>query len=37
MNMHEIVMNGPGKNAIGTTMMQFILDQLRAADGAPYS
>jgi enoyl-CoA hydratase len=35
MNMHEIVVNGPGKNAIGTTMMHFILDQLQAADGAP--
>jgi enoyl-CoA hydratase/carnithine racemase len=33
--MHEIILNGPGKNALGTTMMQFILDQLRAADGAP--
>ena len=26
-------MNGPGKNALGTTMMQLILDQLRAAMG----
>lgn len=35
MDMREIILNGPGKNALGTTMMQFILDQLRAADGAP--
>lgn len=35
MTMHEITMNGPGKNALGTTMMQFILDQLRVANGAP--
>jgi enoyl-CoA hydratase/carnithine racemase len=34
-DMHEITIKGPGKNALGTTMMQFVLDQLRAADGAP--
>jgi enoyl-CoA hydratase len=33
--MREIVMNGPGKNALGTAMMQFILDELSAAAGAP--
>jgi enoyl-CoA hydratase/carnithine racemase len=33
--MHEIVMNGPAKNALGTKMMQFILDELRVAAGAP--
>lgn len=33
--MQEIVLNGPGKNALGTPMMQSILDQLDAADGQP--
>jgi enoyl-CoA hydratase len=32
---HEIVMDGPGKNALGTTMMRFVLDGLRSAGGAP--
>src|SRR5580698_6501351 len=32
---HEIVMDGPGKNALGTTMMRFILDGLQRAGGAP--
>ena len=33
--MQEIVLNGPGKNALGTPMMQSILGQLDAADGQP--
>jgi enoyl-CoA hydratase len=33
--MIEITMNGPGKNALGTTMMRFILDGLEAAKGEP--
>lgn len=33
--MTEIVLNGPGKNALGTPMMQSILDQLAAAEGQP--
>lgn len=33
--MREIVMNGAGKNALGTTLLQFILDELGAAGGAP--
>jgi enoyl-CoA hydratase len=32
---HEIVMDGPGKNALGTTMMRFIMDGLGSAGGAP--
>lgn len=28
-------MNGPGKNALGTTMMRFLLDQLDEAKGRP--
>ncbi len=28
-------MEGPGKNALGSTMMTFLLDRLRAAAGAP--
>jgi enoyl-CoA hydratase len=33
--MREIVMNGPGKNALGTRMMQFLLEELDAARGVP--
>jgi enoyl-CoA hydratase len=33
--MREIVMQGPGKNALGRAMMRFLLDQLTAAGGAP--
>jgi enoyl-CoA hydratase/carnithine racemase len=33
--MHEIVMDGPGKNALGVKMMQFLIDRLRDAGGAP--
>jgi enoyl-CoA hydratase len=31
----EIVMSGPGKNALGAAMMRFLVDQLREADGRP--
>jgi enoyl-CoA hydratase/carnithine racemase len=33
--MHEIVMDGPGKNALTTALMSFLLDRLREANGAP--
>lgn len=33
--MIEIQMNGPGKNALGTEMMKFLIEQLRAAAGRP--
>lgn len=33
--MHEIVMSGPGKNALGMAMMDFLLDRLQRADGRP--
>ncbi len=33
--MHEIEMSGPGKNSLGTGMMTFLLDRLRAAGGGP--
>ena len=33
--MFEIHMDGPGKNALGTEMMTFLVDQLRDAAGAP--
>lgn len=33
--MFEITMSGPGKNALGTQMMDFILDGLAEADGRP--
>lgn len=33
--MFEITMNGPGKNALGTQMMDFLLGQLREAGGVP--
>ncbi len=28
-------MDGPGKNALGSTMMTFLIERLRAAAGAP--
>lgn len=31
----EVVMDGPGKNALGTKMMDFLLGELEAAAGAP--
>src|SRR5262245_49874646 len=31
--MIEITMNGPGKNALGTTMMRFLIDRLAEAGG----
>jgi enoyl-CoA hydratase len=33
--MLEIVMDGPGKNALGTGMMRFLLDRIRNGGGAP--
>src|SRR5881227_3909428 len=33
--MIEITLNGPGKNALGSTMMQFVIDGLAAARGEP--
>ena len=33
--MVEIVLKGPGKNALGTPVMQQAIDDLRAADGQP--
>lgn len=33
--MVEITMSGPGKNALGTEMMDFLLTQLREASGRP--
>ena len=33
--MHEIVMSGPGKNSLGTPMMDFLLAELDRAAGAP--
>ncbi|MEO7331572.1 MAG: enoyl-CoA hydratase/isomerase family protein [Minicystis sp.] len=32
---HEITMSGPGKNALGAAMMNFLIDQLREAGGRP--
>lgn len=33
--MIEIALNGPGKNALGSPMMQLIIDRLEAAAGEP--
>lgn len=33
--MHKIVLSGPGKNALGTDMMRWLMEQLAAADGKP--
>ena len=33
--MREIRMDGPGKNSLGTTMLTFLLAELRAAAGEP--
>lgn len=33
--MAEVVMSGPGKNALGTAMMDFLLEKLREASGGP--
>jgi enoyl-CoA hydratase/carnithine racemase len=33
--MFEITLSGPGKNALGTEMMDFLLEKLREADGRP--
>lgn len=33
--MFEITLSGPGKNALGTAMMTFLIDQLREAAGRP--
>lgn len=33
--MREIILDGPGKNALGSEMMAFIIDELAAADGEP--
>src|SRR5262245_26567894 len=33
--MFEIAMAGPAKNALGTEMMQFLLDQIAEARGRP--
>ena len=33
--MHEITLSGPGKNALGTATMQFLLDELAKAAGRP--
>lgn len=33
--MYEIRMAGPGKNALGVAMMQFIIDELASAKGQP--
>lgn len=33
--MREIRLDGPGKNSLGTAMLTFLVDQLRAAAGAP--
>lgn len=33
--MFELTLSAPGKNALGTDLMRGILDQLRAANGAP--
>jgi enoyl-CoA hydratase len=32
---YELVLNGPGKNALGSDVMQSIVDGVRAADGRP--
>lgn len=32
---YTITLDGPGKNAIGSDMMRFVLDQLAEADGRP--
>ncbi len=33
--MVEVRIEGPGKNALGTALIQSVLDQIEAADGAP--
>lgn len=33
--MHEIVLSGPGKNALSTAMMEHLLDELERAGGRP--
>ena len=33
--MHEVVLEGPGKNALGSALMRQLLDALRASAGAP--
>jgi enoyl-CoA hydratase/carnithine racemase len=33
--MREIRLDGPGKNSLGTTMLTFLVDQLREAAGEP--
>ena len=33
--MYEITLSGPGKNALGTKMMHYVVDELNAAQGAP--
>jgi enoyl-CoA hydratase len=33
--MVDIVMNGPGKNSLGTEMMAFVEERLKAAGGSP--
>jgi enoyl-CoA hydratase/carnithine racemase len=35
LGMHEILMHGPGKNALGAGMMGFLLRELERAGGAP--
>jgi enoyl-CoA hydratase len=35
LRMHEIVMDGAGKNALGVEMMRFLLGELKQAGGAP--
>jgi len=32
---YELVLNGPGKNALGSDLMRAIVDEVRAADGRP--
>ena len=32
---YELVLNGPGKNALGSNVMQAIVDGVRTADGRP--
>lgn len=34
-DIHTLTIRGPGKNALGTPVMQDIIDQLRAAGGRP--
>lgn len=33
--MHQIVMDGPGKNALGVAMMRFLIEELGKAGGSP--